>query len=71
MSKPKEDCFFYYEAQDMSASVPNCSKKGKMFGDCPCFNSDCDSYISKKDAYKLVVNEVNRRNEVKQNNETD
>lgn len=54
MTEHREDCYFYYESQEMGAHVPNCAYDEKYeYGFCPC-NNDCKNYISKKEAYKLI-----------------
>lgn len=54
MNKCREDCYFYYESQEMSAYVPNCSFDAQYeYGFCPC-SENCEHYISKKEAHKLI-----------------
>ena len=48
---PKENCFYYFEEQDMGAHIP-CCRLTTGVGDCPC--DHCGDYISKRAAYKLV-----------------
>ena len=47
----KEDCFYYREEKQMGATIPCCSKHSGL-GNCPCEN--CDKYLSKADAYRIV-----------------
>ena len=53
MKDLREDCYFYYELQEMGAYVPNCSYDKYEYGYCPC-NENCKHYISKTDVHKLV-----------------
>ena len=47
----KENCFYYFEEHDMGAHIP-CCKINQGLGNCPCEN--CDSYLSRNNAYKLM-----------------
>ena len=54
MKKCREDCYFYYKSQEMSAYVPNCSYDSKYeYGFCPC-DENCKHYISRKEAHELI-----------------
>ena len=54
MKKLREDCYFYYESQEMSAHVPNCSFDAQYeYGFCPC-SENCKHYISKNEAHNLI-----------------
>lgn len=75
MSELRTDCYFYYEAQDMNAYVPNCSApvSGPEFGSCPC-SDDCKYYISNREAReiirKAIYNEIDRRNGLRNINQS-
>lgn len=47
----RTDCFYYFEYQDMGAHIPCCNNHYGI-GKCPCEN--CNDYISKTDAIKIV-----------------
>ena len=54
MKKLRKDCYFYYESQEMSAHVPNCSFDAQYeYGFCPC-SENCKHYISKNEAHNLI-----------------
>ena len=61
MIEYRKDCYFYYESQEMSAYVPNCTYDEKYrYGFCPCNN--CKNYITKKEAYELIKKIVRCKN---------
>lgn len=47
----KRNCFFYYEEQDMGASIPTCNYYFRL-GYCPC--NKCKKYIDKGEVYSIV-----------------
>ena len=54
MKKLRKDCYFYYESQEMSAHVLNCSFDAQYeYGFCPC-SENCKHYISKNEAHNLI-----------------
>lgn len=54
MQELREDCYFYYESKEMSATVPNCSYDSSYeYGYCPC-NKECKQYISKREVHRLI-----------------
>lgn len=59
--QPKErtDCYFYHEEHDMGARIPFCSYHNGSFGYCPC--KDCDKFLSKSEASKVVWEYVSKR----------
>lgn len=58
--KEKTDCYFYEEEKDMGATVPCCSYYGG-YGNCPCEN--CEKHFSKKDAYKIIRDYIDKKDE--------
>ena len=53
MQELREDCYFYYESKEMSATVPNCSYTNYEYGFCPC-SKECKYYISKAEVHKTI-----------------
>lgn len=53
----KTDCYFYEEVRDMAAHIPTCNYHGKL-GYCKC--KDCPKYISRKEAFKMVREKVDK-----------
>lgn len=53
----KEDCYFYYNVKDMGANI-SCCNLHKGLGNCPCEN--CDKFLSKSDAFKVILDCVNK-----------
>jgi len=51
----KEKCYFYSEFHDMGASIPCCSLHDGL-GVCPC--EDCDKFLSRADAFDIVLNHI-------------
>lgn len=59
MKNKRKDCYFYYESQEMSAYVPNCSYDSLYeYGFCPCYEN-CKHYISSREAHELIIKAVN------------
>lgn len=56
----KTDCYFFHEEHQMGATIPTCSYYHGGLGNCPC--KDCKKYISKSEAYKMVLEKVNKTN---------
>lgn len=57
--KERTDCYFYHEEHDMGARIPFCSYHNKEFGHCPC--KDCDKFLSKSEADKIINEYVSAR----------
>lgn len=53
----KEDCYFYYNVEDMGANI-SCCNLHKGLGNCPCEN--CAKFLSKSNAFKIILNYVNK-----------
>ena len=48
-------CYFYGEFQDMNATVSHCNYYENHWDYCPCLDGkDCDKYINKKEAHKMI-----------------
>jgi hypothetical protein len=56
----KTDCYFYNEDRDMGAIISTCSydPNNWIWGECKCFN--CQNYLSKKEANKIIRNYFNK-----------
>lgn len=50
--KYQEDCYYYYEEQDMHAHIPCCSKSGKM--EPKNCNASCPHYITHRKANEII-----------------
>ena len=62
-SKYKEDCYFYEETKDMSATIRYCTQSEIQWGYCPC--EKCDKYISNAEASKIIREYIEKRTETK------
>lgn len=52
MSNIRRNCYWYYEHEDMQATVPICEYYGK-YAYCPC-DTDCKHFISKKETDNII-----------------
>lgn len=53
----REDCYFYHAEPSMGGCIPCCSLHTGL-GNCPCTN--CNKFLSKSDAFKIILNYVNK-----------
>ena len=53
----REDCYFYHAEPSMGGCISCCSLH-KGLGNCPCEN--CAKFLSKSDAFKIILNYVNK-----------
>ena len=58
----KTDCYFYHEEPDMGAHIPCCNYKNFGYGICPC--KECEHYLSKTDAYRLIKMFVDKKRDL-------
>ena len=54
----KRECYFYSEFCDMGALIPCCDLCGDL-GVCPCVEEECDKFLDKADAHKIVMKYIN------------
>ena len=51
----KRGCYFYSEVHDMGASIACCGLNEGL-GNCPC--EECDKFLSKSDAFDIVLKHI-------------